>query len=330
MSAIPTYVYILAAVLVAFLFFLRWLGFIGGSSYVSNYRIHYPHLEEQLAEPAFEENGLAVYSIEDAPSSTTVLLFPYPHSGLEEPMVQHRFADTFLSAGYRVVSFDPPGALRSTRQAIGSMEEMLNCALEALELTKAAGPVMVAGHSMSSLCALAFAIHYPAKVDKLILVGSLSGFPAARSGYPGSRWKWYQSGFWTVIFEGIRIMNGRGSLADHKKYMNLLAEPLYHDPSFYSAQRVYPEDRDIGIPIRAIWPKNMFKRLDYSRRLGEISVPTLICAGRHDPETPFECSEELHAGITGSKLAIFESSGHMPFVEEPELFDREVKSFLSL
>ena len=38
--------------------------------------------------------------------------------------------------------------------------------------------------------------------------------------------------------------------------------------------------------------------------------------------------EEIHRLIPGSELVIFEKSGHMPQVEEPEAFVRVVREFL--
>ncbi|SDT02909.1 alpha/beta fold hydrolase [Actinoplanes derwentensis] len=51
-----------------------------------------------------------------------------------------------------------------------------------------------------------------------------------------------------------------------------------------------------------------------------IRTPTLILAGAHDDVAPPDAAGELHAGITGSRLAVFERSGHLAHVEEAERF----------
>lgn len=67
-----------------------------------------------------------------------------------------------------------------------------------------------------------------------------------------------------------------------------------------------------------------------SARLGEIRVPTLILAGRHNWITPPEQgAERLRTGITGSRVVLFEQSGHYPFVEEREHFRRTVGEWLA-
>ena len=56
-------------------------------------------------------------------------------------------------------------------------------------------------------------------------------------------------------------------------------------------------------------------------RLGEIAVPTLVLCGADDFITPYEqCSSRIHWGVPGSKLVMFERSGHMVFAEEQQKF----------
>ncbi|WP_068179138.1 proline iminopeptidase-family hydrolase [Mycobacterium sp. UM_CSW] len=66
---------------------------------------------------------------------------------------------------------------------------------------------------------------------------------------------------------------------------------------------------------------------DVFDRLPEISLPTLVVAGRYDECVP-EHAWEIHRRITGSRFELFESSAHMPFIEEPEKFDRVMREFL--
>lgn len=67
---------------------------------------------------------------------------------------------------------------------------------------------------------------------------------------------------------------------------------------------------------------------DVVDRLAEIALPTLLLAGKFD-----ECSPEhmwdMHQRIEDSRFEFFESSAHMPFIEEPARFDRVMREFLS-
>lgn len=66
---------------------------------------------------------------------------------------------------------------------------------------------------------------------------------------------------------------------------------------------------------------------DVFDRLGEITLPTLVLAGRFDECVP-EHMREMHQRIAGSRFELFESSAHMPFIEEPEKFDSVMRDFL--
>jgi proline-specific peptidase len=68
---------------------------------------------------------------------------------------------------------------------------------------------------------------------------------------------------------------------------------------------------------------------DVFDRLTEITLPTLILAGRYDECVP-EHMWDMHQRIAGSRYELFESSAHMPFIEEPEKFDRVMRDFLRL
>lgn len=66
---------------------------------------------------------------------------------------------------------------------------------------------------------------------------------------------------------------------------------------------------------------------DVVDRLTEISLPTLVVAGRYD-ECAHEHMWEMHQRIKDSRFELFEASSHMPFIEEPQRFDEVVRDFL--
>ncbi|ORW36648.1 proline iminopeptidase [Mycobacterium paraense] len=66
---------------------------------------------------------------------------------------------------------------------------------------------------------------------------------------------------------------------------------------------------------------------DVFGRLGEITLPTMVLAGRYDECVP-EHAWEMHQRIPGSRFELFESSAHMPFIEEPDKFDSVMRDFL--
>ena len=69
------------------------------------------------------------------------------------------------------------------------------------------------------------------------------------------------------------------------------------------------------------------KSVEYGDRLSSINVPTLITVGDHDECAP-TLSEEMNKAIAGSRLVVLPKSGHMTFVDQPNMFNRVVDEFL--
>lgn len=283
--------------------------------------------ETPFVEPESVRDGLAVYAVGEG---RPVLLFPYPHGHTTEPMAQSPIARLLVEAGRTVITFDVPGAYRSTREPDGTMAEMVRSADETLARLDLEGPIDVVGHSMGGLAALAYAVERPHRTLRLVLANSVSGFPAAaRCGFPGSAFGVLEADFWRVIIWGMRINAGRADLAQHKRLLNLMTEVSYHDRSRFTPVPITDADGDLGVPIRMIWARNMYAGLSYADRLGDVTAPTLVLAGRHDPQAGLSCSQELSQGIADARLVVFEESGHFPFSEETARFREIIGAFLN-
>ena len=272
-------------------------------------------------------NGLAVYARGEGP---VTLLMPYPHGFPLCPMIEHPLADLLVRLGRRVVTFDPPGAFASTRPARVDLAEMLSCTSEALAVIGLDEAVDVVGQSMGGFCALAWTMKYPELVRSLSLIGAVSGGPSIRrNGGATLRLKWTDGDFWRFLFLGLRTAVGWGTMADHKRLQGLLWKHSYVDASFAPHNTITPDDGQLPAPVRDRWARTAI-RLDLSPGLPKIAVPTLLCAGRFDPQAPVGCSKEMAAAIPGARLEIFERSGHYPYVEEPTRFESALASFIVL
>ncbi len=319
---------IFALIVLVFIFALvTSLGLHRKPRYNQNFELEEYNGSQQYIEPHSVVNGLAVYTIG---SGEPALLFPYPHSHTKVPMVQEPLAELLVELGRTVVTFDVPGAYRSRCEPAGDMDEMIRSADESLDRLGILGQVDVIGHSMGGFAALAYAVERPERTKRLVLITSLSGFPAAaRWGLPGSAFHFTQPDYWRIILWGMRLNAGRGSLALHKRLQNLMERASYHKREYFTPVEIVSDDYNMGVPIRTIWSKNMYSRLSYADRLDEVRSSTLILAGRYDPEAPLQCSEELLQGIPEASLTIFENSGHFPFIEESSLFKQTVDDFLN-
>lgn len=68
---------------------------------------------------------------------------------------------------------------------------------------------------------------------------------------------------------------------------------------------------------------------DYTALLPKITVPTIIFAAKSGlfPKG-IETGKYMHGAIPNSRLVVFENTGHMIQVEDPEWFNRELEQFL--
>jgi pimeloyl-ACP methyl ester carboxylesterase len=279
--------------------------------------------------PALIHNGLAIYS---TGTGGPLLLMPYPHGFGVAPIVQGPLAGVLRERNQRVISFDPPGTFNTTRPACVSMPEMLGCAEETMSALKISQPLTLVGHSMGGFCAIAYALTYPQRIKRVIIIGSLASASAIQRarGLPWGNWLtgWDR---WHYIFWGFRLSwELGGNLALHKQMLHLLTYASFVDKGLVPTIPIDPADRQRPAPVRDVWPRTIFaNRLDYRARLSDIRVPALIVVGRHDPQAPVLCSEEIARGIPGAQLIIFEHSGHYPFIEERDLFRQTVAEFLA-
>jgi proline iminopeptidase len=69
---------------------------------------------------------------------------------------------------------------------------------------------------------------------------------------------------------------------------------------------------------------------DVTDRLREITIPTLVLAGRGDWITPpAQGADRIHAALPVSERVVFEESGHFPFLEQPGEFIVAVRDWLA-
>ncbi len=68
---------------------------------------------------------------------------------------------------------------------------------------------------------------------------------------------------------------------------------------------------------------------DIRDRLGGIEIPTLIAWGLDDRIVPVRAAHSFHRRIPGSRLEIFERTGHAPQLERPARFNALLEEFLA-
>ena len=69
-------------------------------------------------------------------------------------------------------------------------------------------------------------------------------------------------------------------------------------------------------------------RPDAMEHLSQIKCPTLILCGDEDKVIPLEHSQKMADKIHRSQLKVIEQAGHLPNIEQPDVFNRHLDQFL--
>jgi len=231
-----------------------------------------------------------------------------------------------------VVYLDPRGSGASSRLArledyrMDRMVEDLEALREHLGLERMA----LFGHSHGGMVAQLYALKHQARLRKLILSATVASTGVdwaaemRRGALKRSGEKWYPDA-------SAALLSGPASLTEDSLRSHFARQlPFYFhrwEPFRKQTLSLFDSLKMTVEPLRA------FRELDAPvfdtrGRLGTLRVPTLITAGRHD----FACSPESASGmnrlIQGSRLAVFEKSGHFPHIEEAEAYALTLRAFL--
>jgi proline-specific peptidase len=241
---------------------------------------------------------------------------------------------TLAETGRRVVFYDQLGCGRSWIEADPSFWTVALYVDELRKVRDALGldRIHLFGSSWGGMLAMEYALTQPAGLASLVLSSSPASIPV-----------------WAEETNRLRgdLPEDVQRVLDEEEAAGRLDSPEYEEATaeFYKRHvcRLDPwpdnvmrsfmglrEHPDVYLTMQG---PNEFvitgtlKDWDVTARLGEIQVPTLITAGRHDEFTPRQ-AQALNEGIRGSELVTFENSSHMQFVEEPDRYFEVVGDFL--
>ena len=217
-----------------------------------------------------------------------------------------------LGSQYTVLRFDTRGhGQTSAPEGAYSLDQMaddLKGLLDGLGIKE----THFVGLSMGGMIGQTFALKHPSMVKSLVLCDTTSRYPAAAAPVWEERIK-------TVGAKGMEPMVA-GTL-----------ERWFTAP--FRARRPEVMER-VGGMIRRTPPAgyigccHAIPKINVTERLKELRCPALIIVGEEDPGTPVEMAREIHAALPGSQLAVLRSASHLSNVEQPEEFNRTLRSFL--
>ncbi|HEY5113526.1 MAG TPA: alpha/beta fold hydrolase [Coriobacteriia bacterium] len=229
-----------------------------------------------------------------------------------------------LETRRQVIFYDQRGTGRSSRlaagQSCGLADQLTD--LHALRQHLGFEQVDLLGHSFGGLLAMAYSARYPQHVHKLILVGSVA------PKLDDTVFLFEQVSPETTVRRNALAF--RADLGDEEAILADLRE--HFSMCFYSPQK---RDAFLSVADSFTYRDEVRKMLwtdaaqfDLGPELAKFQLPTLVITGRHDLNVAPVVAFKIHQAIAGSRFAVFEESGHLPFFEEPEMFLNAVDSFL--
>jgi proline-specific peptidase len=197
---------------------------------------------------------------------------------------------------------------------------------EAMQLNKYA----VLGHSYGAFVVLQNAVDFPGHAAQTIVSG---GIPSAR--------------FLSVVQENLQKLEpaevrekviASWDREAHVQTQEEFAALMHDQMPFHFGNPLdlriaeYEERTKDTVYAPAMlrhFSTNDYGGIEVEDRLKNVTQPVLVCTGRLDRVCTVPAAEAMSKGLPDAKLAIFENSGHMTFVEEPELYLKVVREFLN-
>ena len=262
---------------------------------------------DQTRSGTAEVNDTRLY-YERAGSGPAVVLL---HGGnLDSRMWDDQFVP--LSQSFTVVRYDirPYGRSAPSEKGFSSVED-LRALLDHLGIPRAS----LVGLSLGGRIAIDFALAYPDRVDKLVLMGpGLTGYQFKIENDPPMK---------RAIDRAV-AGDAKGAMAlwlEHPMMQPAMANPAV-------AERI----RTIANDNLAIWQRlGVGERVSNPpaiQRLSEIRKPTLVIVGEKDVPDIQAIVKLLQAGIAGSRTEVIPGAGHMPNMEAPERVTQLLQAFL--
>jgi 2-hydroxy-6-oxonona-2,4-dienedioate hydrolase len=161
------------------------------------------------------------------------------------------------------------------------------------------------GNSLGGHVSLLYAWQYPERVEKLVLAGSSGLF---ENSFGGS-------------FPRVRDYDYIKEKVHSTFYKREVVTPKLVDEVFETVQSRSKTMSIIGLARAA-------QRNNVSHKLSQVTCPTLLIWGLQDTVTPPEVALEFDEHLPNSDVVFIDHCGHVPMMEQPEIFNRYVRKFL--
>jgi pimeloyl-ACP methyl ester carboxylesterase len=180
------------------------------------------------------------------------------------------------------------------------------------------GGMNVIGWSMGGFISLELALRNPELVDRLILVCTSAGgrdYVQPSSEIQSILLPTRNEDIETRVRRIYPLLAAPGYMESHPEDMDQILE-------YEKAKRMTLKSYQRQLQAVMSWP-------GVGNRLTDISVPTLVVHGNADRLMPYDNGHFLSTRIPGAQLLSYDQVGHLPPIETPEQFNRDIMQFLA-
>ncbi len=169
------------------------------------------------------------------------------------------------------------------------------------------------GLSVGGMIAQALTLAEPALVHSLTLIDTAAAFPeAGRAGMRARAAMAREGGMQAVLPSTLERWFTPETVARRPDLIDRVCKTLLADDKLVHA---------------AMW--DMISGLDLVSQLHNMSCPTLILVGEHDPSSPPAAAHILQDNIAGAEMHVIPDASHMAPLEQPDVVNRHIKRFLA-
>jgi pimeloyl-ACP methyl ester carboxylesterase len=233
-----------------------------------------------------------------------------------------RQLETLPAKGFRVIAFDHRGhgssALGESGFSVDNLGDDVRSVVERLDLRDA----VLVGHSMGGIAVQSFLLRHPEvaaeRIKGVVLLSTLARVPLSGPRAAGLRSLIGKLG--ELVPDSTRVWG-----APNVGFL-LARIGFGRDPKPSHVELVRQMMFECAADTRRDSPTALLG-LDFSARLPEVRIPTLVIGGTADVIAPPAESRRLAELIPDARLEMIRGGGHMLMLERTELVDRLITDF---
>ncbi|MCH0565750.1 MULTISPECIES: alpha/beta fold hydrolase [unclassified Streptomyces] len=255
--------------------------------------------------PQFEVDGATLTYDDEGPRDGGGVPLVFVHGWTAN---RHRWdhQTAHFSVHHRVVRLDLRGHGDSTGAGVRTIEEVARDVLALLDHLKIERCVLI-GHSMGGMTAQTIALSHPERVERLVLVNSIS-----RMAYSPGR----------------ALLMAASTLVPFKLFIAANIQRAFAPGYPREEVRAYVQASG-GISREVVMTLyGAMRNFDVLDRVGEIRVPTLLVHGSHDVQLPVKQMLRMATAYPDAVVRMVDAGHELP-VEKPAELTAAIERFLS-